>query len=341
MFSRLRRFSWGAPKNTFYVGASSFLYPVGSFSFPLLIEHITKRYNNNFVGLRDFTLSLGPGVLGLLGPNGAGKSTLMRILATITKPTEGRVTWNGTDIITSPNGLRTVLGYLPQDFGVYPNLNAIEFLEYIAAIKGLDVKTTRKRIEELLILTNLTDARKRAIGGYSGGMKQRVGIAQALLNDPQVLIVDEPTVGLDPEERVRFRNLLSDFAGERIVILSTHIVSDIEATATDIVIMNRGQMLLHGTPEQLLRSVEGKVWEYIVPSRDLPALRERFLVSGTIRRSDGVHVRLVTATPPHDATHSATPTLEDAYLYAVSAHTPKSSTVAASTTSNQSMGGLA
>ena len=178
-------------------------------------------------------------MLGLLGPNGAGKSTLMRILATITRPTEGKVTWNGTDLVREPDAVRTVLGYLPQDFGVYPNLNPVEFLDYLAAAKGLDAKLARTRIDELLELVNLNDARKRPLGGFSGGMRQRVGIAQALLNDPRLLIVDEPTAGLDPEERVRFRNLLSELSGERIVILSTHIVSDVEATATDIALIAR------------------------------------------------------------------------------------------------------
>ncbi|MFL7869492.1 MAG: ATP-binding cassette domain-containing protein, partial [Anaerolineales bacterium] len=167
----------------------------------LTIEYLSKQYRRDFWGLRDFDLELGPGVIGLLGPNGAGKSTLMRMLATITKPTEGTIKWNDVDIAKSPDTIRTILGYLPQDFGVYPNLNAVEFLEYMAAIKGLDAKSARRRIDELLLVVNLKDAAKRPLGGYSGGMKQRVGIAQALLNDPQLLIVDEPTVGLDPEER--------------------------------------------------------------------------------------------------------------------------------------------
>lgn len=286
----------------------------------LILEHISKRYNSVW-GLQDFTLRVGPGILGLLGPNGAGKSTLMRILATITKATEGRVLWNGTDIAKAPDGLRAVLGYLPQDFGVYPHLNAVEFLEYMAALKGLSRKMSRKRIDELLNVVNLVDARKRPLGGFSGGMKQRVGIAQALLNDPQLLIVDEPTVGLDPEERVRFRNLLSDLAGERIVLLSTHIVSDVEATAMDMVIMNHGKMLIHNSPEQVLHLVEGKVWEWVIPGEDLPVVRQHYLVSSTLRRTDGVHVRLVCETPPHISVKAVTPTLEDAYLYAVSTHT--------------------
>ncbi len=280
----------------------------------LTIEGVGKRYKGNFWGLRGFSLDLGPGVLGLLGPNGAGKSTLMRILATITQPTEGRVSWNGEDIVKSPDGLRSVLGYLPQDFGVYPNLNAVEFLEYLAAVKGLDRSTAARRIEELLVLVNLTDARKRPLGGYSGGMKQRIGIAQALLNDPQLLIVDEPTVGLDPEERVRFRNLLSELSGERIVILSTHIVSDVEATANEIAIVDRGRLLTHAEPEALLAGVEGKVWEWVLPSADLPAARERWKISNTVRRSDGVHARVVSAMAPSPAAVPLAPTLEDAYL---------------------------
>src|SRR4029077_13279173 len=159
---------------------------------------VGKLYQGKVWGLKDFSLDVGPGILGLLGPNGAGKSTLMRILATITKPTQGTVTWNGTDIVRSPNSVRAVLGYLPQDFGVYPNLNAVEFLEYLAAAKGLDRKTARQRIQELLAVVNLVEAQCQPLGGYSGGMKQRVGIAQALLNDPKLLIVDEPTSGLDP-----------------------------------------------------------------------------------------------------------------------------------------------
>ena len=198
----------------------------------LMICNLSKQYRRDFWGLCDFDIELCPGVIGLLGPNGAGKSTLMRMLATITQPTGGTVKWNDTDIVKSPDTLRAVLGYLPQDFGVYPNLTGLEFLEYMAAIKGMDAKTARRRIEELLVVVNLVNAAKRPLGGYSGGMKQRVGIAQALLNDPQLLIVDEPTVGLDPEERVRFRNLIADLAGERIVILSTRIASDVEATAT-------------------------------------------------------------------------------------------------------------
>jgi ABC-type multidrug transport system ATPase subunit len=284
----------------------------------LVIEGASKRYGGDVWGLRDFSLTLVPSVLALVGPNGAGKSTLMRILATITKPTEGKVTWKGVDIAQSPDELRQVLGYLPQDFGVYPNLNAIEFLEYIAALKGLDASAARIRIHELLHVVNLFDVRKQLLGGYSGGMKQRLGIAQALLNDPELLIVDEPTAGLDPEARVRFRNLLSELAGERIVILSTHIVSDAEATATEIALINKGRLLKHAAPEKLLQAVEGRVWQWIIPSDELTAMRQQYLVSSTARRSDGVHLRVVSETPPSPNAQVVTPTLEDAYLYIIS-----------------------
>jgi ABC-type multidrug transport system ATPase subunit len=285
----------------------------------LSIENVSKRYGGGNWALRNFTLELQPGVLGLLGPNGAGKTTLMSILATITRVTEGHVVWNGTDLAANPDALRATLGYLPQDFGVYPNLNAVEFLEYLAAVKGLDATASKRRIDELLNLVNLTDVRKRPLGGYSGGMKQRVGIAQALLNDPQLLIVDEPTAGLDPEERVRFRNLLSELSGERIVILSTHIVSDVEATATDIALISQGTLVAHASPEALLRKVEGKVWEWVLPSAGLNAARQRYLISNTARRSDGVHARVLGDAPPNSA-QPVTPNLEDAYLYCLSQH---------------------
>src|SRR5271163_2823685 len=283
----------------------------------LVIEGVSKQYAGKLWGLRDLRMEIGPGVVGLLGPNGAGKSTLMRILATITRPTEGRVLWNDVDIAHKPDALREVLGYLPQDFGVYPNLNAIEFLEYLAAVKGLDAKAARKRIAELLDLVNLTSAAKRPLGGYSGGMRQRVGIAQALLNDPQLLIVDEPTAGLDPEERLRFRNLLSELSGERIVILSTHIVSDIETVASGIAILAQGELLAHGAPEELLAKLAGRVWEVVVSSNDLPALRRDHLVSSTAHRADGVHARVVANSTPTLGARPLEPSLEDAYLDAL------------------------
>jgi ABC-2 type transport system ATP-binding protein len=268
------------------------VFTVSDKTCPLVIQDLGKQYRADLWGLRHFTLELNSGIIGLLGPNGAGKSTFMRMLATITRPTEGKITWRGVDIGARPDALRDVLGYLPQDFGVYPNLSAVEFLEYMAAIKGLSAKTARQRIDELLQVVNLVDAARRPLGSYSGGMKQRIGIAQALLNDPQLLIVDEPTVGLDPEERVRFRNLLADMAGNRIILLSTHIVSDVEATSAEIVLINDR----------------------------LAALKQSHLVTGTVRRDEGLLARVVCEDRPHpDAQHTA-PTLEDVYLYQVSLH---------------------
>jgi len=279
------------------------------------INNLGKAYKRDFWGLRDFSLSVGSGVLGLLGPNGAGKSTLMKILATVTRPTEGNASWNGFNIVKSPNRVREILGYLPQDFGIYPNLNAVEFLTYLGAARGVVGKPARIRINQLLEIVNMAEARKRRLGSLSGGMKQRVGIAQALLNDPQLLIVDEPTAGLDPEERIRFRNLLSELSGDRVVILSSHIVSDLEAVATSIAVMNRGRLVIHATPEQLLQSVEGKVWEIVVASSELTELKRSYVMGSTTRTSQGVRVRIVGEQTPEGEAKQVVPTLEDAYLF--------------------------
>ena len=286
----------------------------------LSISNVSKRYKGDVWGLKDFSLDLGPGVFGLLGPNGAGKTTLMRIIATVTKPTEGQVVWNDIDIIRHPNTIRSVLGYLPQDVGVYPNLTAVEFLQYLAAAKGLSRRQARQRIDELITAVNLTDAARRPLSGFSGGMRQRVGIAQALMNDPQILIVDEPTAGLDPEERVRFRNLLSEMAGERIVILSTHVVSDVEAVATRIALINKGQLIHQASPEELLALAQGKVWEATVSSAQLAERKDQWLITGSVRRADGIRVRVVADSSPIDSANVATPTLEDGYMYAITKH---------------------
>jgi ABC-2 type transport system ATP-binding protein len=281
----------------------------------LEIRDVGKRYKGDVWGIKGFTLDLAPGILGLLGPNGAGKSTLMRILATVTKATTGRVEWNGIDIAKSPNTVRKVLGYLPQDFGIYPNLNAVEFLSYLAAARGVSGRSARTRIAQLLELVNLVDARKRPLGSLSGGMKQRVGIAQALLNDPRLLIVDEPTAGLDPEERVRFRNLLAELAGDRIVILSSHIVSDVEAAATSIAVIKEGLLQVHAAPETLLQTVKGKTWETTIASTELSEAKQRFVISNTIRTNEGIRVRVVADESPSESATPVTPNLEDAYLY--------------------------
>jgi ABC-2 type transport system ATP-binding protein len=281
------------------------------------ITDVTKVYQEGITAVSGVSARIGPGILGLLGPNGAGKSSLMRILATVTRPTRGQVTWNDVDIAAHPNELRRVLGYLPQDFGVYPHLTAPELLSYLAAVKGLNTRSARKRIDELLEVVNLTEARKRPLGTYSGGMRQRVGIAQALLNDPRLLIVDEPTAGLDPEERMRVRHLLSDLAADRVVILSTHIVSDVEAVAEDIAILAQGRLRRRGTPEELLREVRGQVWEVLVESSALPAFRDRHLVSRAVRTPDGTRTRVLAQTRPTPTATPVEPDLEDAYLWVV------------------------
>lgn len=281
----------------------------------LEIHQVSKQYKKDVWALREINLQLRPGIVGLIGPNGAGKSTLMRILATISQPTAGTVTWNGVDIRKNPDELRRTLGYLPQDFGVYPHLNPIEFLEYAAALKGLGGRQIKTRILEILELLNLHHVLKRPIGSLSGGMRQRIGIAQALLNDPRLLIVDEPTVGLDPEERMRFRSLLTDLSGERIIIFSTHIISDIEATADQIAIMSTGQLLSNTDPAVLLRNVQGKVWSVIIPDEEIQEARTRWTISGTIRREEGLQLRIVSETPPLPQAIEVSPSLEDAYLY--------------------------
>ncbi len=283
----------------------------------IILKNLGKQYGKENWGVQDLNLKIGPGVLGLLGPNGAGKSTLMSLIATITRPTSGQVVWNGVDLKDHPNRLRNVLGYLPQDFGVYPHLTAVEFLEYMAALKNLSPVESRTKINQILDLVNLSDARGRRLGEFSGGMKQRIGIAQALLNDPQVLIVDEPTAGLDPQERVRFRNLLSNLSGERIIILSTHIVPDVEAVATDIAVIQAGRLIKHALPEDMLKIVEGKVWEVIISSDELNDLRKEALVGSVVHRSNGIQARFIAEKTPYQQAEIKEPTLEDAYLFCI------------------------
>ena len=219
----------------------------------LALENVSKQYRAGNYGVRDLSLELTGGVLGLLGPNGAGKTTLMQMIATITKPTSGRITFRGVDLARDPDALRRTLGYLPQDFGVYDNLTPEEFLGYIAALKGV---RDRARVAAMLEAVNLHSVARRPVGGFSGGMKQRLGIAQALINEPDLVIVDEPTAGLDPEERVRFRNVLSEVGMGKLVILSTHIVSDVESIATQIAIMREGRVVALAAPEELLAQTE-------------------------------------------------------------------------------------
>jgi ABC-type multidrug transport system ATPase subunit len=294
----------------------------------LSIESVTKRFRSGNYGNREVSLRVQGGVLGLLGPNGAGKTTLMQMVATVTKPTSGRIFFRGTDIVAQPDALRPRLGYLPQDFGVYDNLSAFEFLSYFAALKGVRGKA---KVLEMLEMVNLHQVANRAVGGFSGGMKQRLGIAQALINDPDLVIVDEPTAGLDPEERVRFRNVLSDLGAARLVILSTHIVSDVESIATEIAIMKEGSLVTLATPETLMSQAKGSVWEMVVSSEVFDQLRRTMHVSGAVRKSDGVHARIVSPERPVSNASLAEPTLEDAFLHVMkrsAAATPRIEAVA-------------
>lgn len=279
------------------------------------IQHLTQDYGNGNLALNDLNLTLTSGIIGLLGPNGAGKSSLMRILATISTPSAGQVMWNGVDITKKPNQLRTELGYLPQSFGVYDNLSAQEFLAYLAGLKGLPNKQAQRKICELLEMLNLADVANHKLKSYSGGMKQRVGIAQALLNDPKLLIVDEPTVGLDPEERARFRDLLSDLSGERVIILSTHIVSDVESIADQIAIMGKGELLAHAKPETLLAQLQHAVWHCVVANDQVASFRKQFCVSHSLRQADGFHLRVVSQQSPCLGATNLAPNLEDVFLY--------------------------
>jgi ABC-type multidrug transport system ATPase subunit len=278
----------------------------------LSIESVSKQFRAGNFGVRDLSLAIDGGVLGLLGPNGAGKTTLMQMIATITKSTSGRITFRGTDLARDPNALRRRLGYLPQDFGVYENLTAFEFLGYFAALKGV---RGRGRILAMLESVNLHHVANRAVGGFSGGMRQRLGIAQALINDPDLVIVDEPTAGLDPEERVRFRNVLSELGFGKLVILSTHIVSDIESIATRIAIMREGRLVALATPEELLQRANGNVWELTMTSDAFDAARRTLTISGAVRRGDGVHVRVVAAEAPRSDAAPVEARLEDAFLH--------------------------
>lgn len=282
----------------------------------LVITDLTKQYNKHKTGLTGYSITIEKGILGLLGPNGAGKSTLMKIIATISKPTGGSLFLDGVDIVANPDTIRKILGYLPQDFGVYPNLNAYEFLEYIAAMKGVGGKDLRRRIDMLLDSVNLTADAKQPIGTYSGGMKQRIGIAQALLNDPKVLIFDEPTVGLDPEERVRFRQLISDLAEDCIIILSSHIVSDIETIADEVAIMKNGRLITKDAQPDIIKLVEGKVFELLIDSNETANIRAKYKVIDTNRHKDRTKVRFIAKTaPPGWGAIAVQASLEDAYLF--------------------------
>lgn len=280
----------------------------------LVIDNVSKKFKDKWA-VKYFSAELTEGVYALLGPNGSGKTTLMRMLADVSKPSSGRILLNDKDISLMGNDYRDVLGYLPQEFGLYKNFTAVRFLMYFASLKGLDKKSAIDKVDEVLALVNLTNDRKRKISTFSGGMKRRLGIAQALLNDPKILIVDEPTAGLDPQERIRFRNLLSEISGDRIVLLSTHIVSDIEYIAKEILLLRQGELIKRSTLDNLLKQVEGKVWMVSVTQADLPTFQREFRVGNIQRNKADIECRIVHDEQPVDDASEVPATLEDVYLY--------------------------
>jgi ABC-type multidrug transport system ATPase subunit len=282
----------------------------------LTLERVSKLYGLH-VALHQLSFHCEPGLLGLVGPNGAGKTSLMRMIATLLEPTEGTIRWNGQDIRTHGQPLRQVLGYLPQEFGVYREFSGRQFLRYLAAMKGLPASLAHRRVEEVLSMVNLGQVADRKLPTYSGGMKQRIGIAQALLNDPELLIVDEPTAGLDPAERVRFRTLLASLTQNRIVLLSTHIISDVEAVASRLIIVQEGRLLADTSPEALLAKAAGKVWSVTTDQATALQLQATYQISTMVNQVRGITLRIVSATRPHEAAVAVDPSLEDAYLLAM------------------------
>ena len=280
----------------------------------LEIQNASKKYSGDTYGIKDFSITIEKGILGLLGPNGAGKSTLLKMIATVSKPTNGTILLNKNNIVNDANYMREQLGFLPQDFGVYPNLNAYEFLKYMAALKGVGGKNLTNKITQLLQGLNLLEHAKKPIGSYSGGMKQRIGIAQALLNEPKILIFDEPTVGLDPEERVRFRNLISDLANDCIVILSSHIVSDIDTIADEVAVMKNGSLLVKGQQESIIEKVKDTVFESAILKENYTDFKNKHIVVSTTRKNGKFVIRYISNTPEENAIKQQA-TLEDAYLY--------------------------
>lgn len=284
----------------------------------LKIENLSKTYKKGAVkALDDFSITLTPGVYGLLGPNGAGKSTLMNIITDNLNSDSGEVLYNGENIKKLGKDFRTVLGYMPQQQGLYDDFTLNRFLWYMAALKGLKRKEAKEKIAKLLETVNLTDSAHKKLGAFSGGMKQRALIAQALLNEPEILILDEPTAGLDPKERIRIRNFISDIAEDKIVILATHVVSDIEFIAKEVILLKSGKLVACDNITELLKSVEDKTFEITTEDSSLVRkLQENYRVSNILREGNIVKVRIVTDNPPeHVSAIKVKPTLEDLYLY--------------------------
>lgn len=280
----------------------------------LKIDRVTKQYKNK-IAVDRITEELRCGIYGLLGENGAGKTTLMRMICGILEPSGGEIKLDGREILSMGEEYRELLGYLPQDFGYYPNFTAMEFMLYIASLKGLNGRYARKRSKELLLLVGLEKEAKNKIKTFSGGMRQRLGIAQALLNDSKILVLDEPTAGLDPKERVRFRKLIADLGKDRIVILSTHIVSDVEAIADKIYIMKKGQIITSGSVEGLENQIADKVWIYIGDENELEELEDRYLIGNMHHHAGRTEYRIISDIQPFSSAVKERGTLEDLYLY--------------------------
>lgn len=281
----------------------------------LEIRNISKHYKDK-KAVDNVSLTLTPGVWGLLGANGAGKTSLMRMIAGIVKPTAGEILYDGLPIQMLKEKYREVFGYLPQEFGFYPEFTVQSYLEYVSALKGLSKSETRRKIAELLERLTLRDVKNKKISKLSGGMKRRVGIAQALLNNPEVLILDEPTSGLDPGERIRFRNLLTEFAHDRIVLISTHIVSDVEYIATENAVMKEGKIIETGTTKELIELVRGKVWSAVIPAQEAFAYEQNMRIVNLRNEAYGMlSVRYLSETPLIPESHQEEPKLEDLYLW--------------------------
>lgn len=280
----------------------------------LVLDRVTKHFKNK-IAVDAVSLRLQPGVHGFLGANGAGKTTLLRMLCGVLKPTSGEIRCNGTDIRVLDGEYRYLLGYLPQDFGYYPDFSAKRYLEYLAACKAVPDALAKERVQEMLHLVGLSGEQRQKFKSFSGGMIRRLGIAQALLNDPEILILDEPTSGLDPKERIRFRNIISALSKEKIVILSTHIVSDVEFIADQILLMKGGRVIERGNAREVTESVTGKVWEYLAGQEEAARLNAEFAVSNLKNEGDKVYLRIVSDRCPCKGAAPAKPGLEDVYLY--------------------------
>ncbi len=290
----------------------------------LVIQNLTKTYKNGVKAIDDLSIEIGKGMFGLLGPNGAGKSSLMRTIATLQTPDSGTITFGDIHVLEDKMSLRKVLGYLPQSFGVYPKMSAEDLLDYFATLKGISNKAERNAIvKEVLEITNLYDVRRKHVAGYSGGMKQRFGIAQLLLNNPKLIIVDEPTAGLDPAERHRFLNVLREVGTNSTVIFSTHIVEDVKELCNEMAILNGGRILKHTTPQEATKEIEETIWTKIINREDLEGIEAKYnLLSSNYNQDNTLNVRVHSAEKPADGFEQTAPQLDDVYFIALKQDEP-------------------